>query len=1074
MKGDSMRTGNQRRDSFLFLFVTLCMSIHGWTQPPHVQFHHLTPDQGLSSSTVTCFLQDHKGFMWIGTYYGLNRYDGYQFIVYTHQSNDTTSLPHNLIWTIFEDKKQNLWIGTGSGLCRYDRKRDRFVDYMGNPSSPLGQFRDRSVLSIAEDSLGNLWIGTTKGVILFNPQTNQIDSFLHDAQNPNGLSYSNAEAVFVDHHQRVWIGTGKGLNLFNSESKTFDHSMVDENGNSLSDGYFTEIAEDKQGNLWFGTYGHGLYFLPSNAEKLVLKNHRHQAQNPGTLSGDYILSLYVDKEGKLWVGTENAGLNLWDPQLQQFWHYRSNEYDPYSLNNESIYAIYQDESENLWIGTFAGGINRSKVYSEAILHYTKLPGVPTSLSHPSVTCFLEDHGGKIWIGTDGGGLNLFDPNTGQFTHFNSQNSKLKSNAIVCLAEDGGHNIWIGTWGGGLHRMNPQTHTFQAITTSNSKIPDDRIISLWIDSSRALWIGSFRSGLIHYIPQKNQFFQYTPQNSKLPNEMVTAVAGMPDGQVLVGTPSGLNIFNPGTKQFVNYFHHPEDPHSLSDNSILCFAIENDTAIWIGTQNGLNRFHPQKRTFTRFSTKEGLPNEVVKGLVLDASGKLWVSTHKGISCFDIKRNTWKIFLKSDGLQGNEFNERSVYRLKNGGLLFGGPNGFNLVYPEKIKENKYVPAVVLTDFRIFNKPVPIGTPDSPLREHISETEALRLSYKHSVITFFFSAMDFSIPEKNQYAYMMEGFEKAWNEVGPQHSATYTNLPPGKYTFRVKASNNDGLWNEQGVSLKVIVTPPLWQRGWFRALIMVFGLTLLGIGYTLHMGRMRRRNLELKRQVSQRTAQLETAYKELEAFSYAVSHDLRAPLRSLSGFSKALLEDYGDKLDPTGKDYLQRIRKASEHMSHLIDHLLKLSRLTRGEMHVEEVDLGTLVESILEEFRQLHPERKVLCKVAKPVYAKGDKALLRVMLWNLIDNAWKFTAKKEEAIIEFGTLYLKGEKVYFLRDNGIGFDPSRAEKLFEVFFRQHAEFEGTGIGLSTVRRIVLRHGGRIWAEGKPNEGATFYFTLG
>ncbi len=1068
-----MRTGNPKKGSFLFLFMSLCLFIHGWTQPPRVQFDHLTPDQGLSSSAVTCFLQDHKGFMWIGTYYGLNRYDGYQFTVYTHQTHDTTSLPHNLIWTLFEDKDENLWIGTAGGLSRYDRKLDRFVNPMENPASPLGQLGKWSVLSIAEDALGNLWIGTNRGVICFNPKTNQAIPYLYDAQNPHGLSYYNVEIVFVDHRQRVWIGTRKGLNLFIPQTKTFDHSMVDENGHSLSNVYFTEIVEDKQGNLWFGTYGNGLYFLPAHQEKYILKNHRHHPKNPHTLSGDYIISLYVDKDGRLWVGTENAGMNLWDPQKQQFFHYRYNAYDPYSLNNESIYAIYQDETGNFWIGTFAGGINRSKVYSEAILHYTQLPGVPTSLSHASVTCFLEDHSNNIWVGTDGGGLNQFDPTTGFFTHFNSKNSGLNCDAVLCLVEDSDHHIWIGTWGGGLYRMHPKTHSFQAFTTLNSNIPDDRIISLLVDSKGNLWMASFQSGLIQYDLKHHQFVHYTSKNSALSISMVTALAEMPDGQILVGTPSGLNVFDPKTRQFVNYFHNPENSHSLSANGVLCFAIENDTSIWIGTQSGLNRFHPQKQTFTRFSVKDGLPNEVIKGLVMDASKRLWVSTHQGIGCFDMKRNTWKIFLKADGLQGNEFNERSAFRLKNGALLFGGPNGLNLIYPEKIKENIYVPSVVLTDLRIFNKPVPIGTPDSPLAQHISETEVLKLSYQHSVITFFFSAMDFSIPEKNQYAYFMEGFEKTWNEVGTQHTATYTNLPPGKYTFRVKASNNDGLWNEQGLSLKVIISPPFWQKWSFRILVGIFGLVLLGIGYSLHMGRMRRRNVELERRVTQRTAQLETAYKELEAFSYAVSHDLRAPLRSLSGFSKALLEDYGDKLDAMGKEYLQRIRKASDHMTHLIDHLLKLSRLTRGQMHVEEVDLGAMVESILDEFRQLHPDRKVLCKVTKPVYAKGDRTLLRIMLWNLIDNAWKFTAKKEEARIEFGVLPFKGETVYFVRDNGIGFDPSRAEKLFEIFFRHHAEFEGTGIGLSTVRRIVLRHGGRIWAEGKPNAGATFYFTL-
>ncbi|HEX9935421.1 MAG TPA: triple tyrosine motif-containing protein, partial [bacterium] len=474
------------------------------------------------------------------------------------------------------------------------------------------------------------------------------------------------------------------------------------------------------------------------------------------------------------------------------------------------------------------------------------------------------------------------------------------------------------------------------------------------------------------------------------------------------------------------------------------------------------------------EQGLPSNLIFGVERDRRGFLWISTNGGISRLDPKTNRFRNFTKEDGLQSNSFIKKSHTQTRNGQMVFGGINGFNIFDPEKIVENRSISPVVITEFRIFNKPVPVGVKGSPLKKYIGQIDEIVLSFRQTTFSFQYSALNYVIPSKNQYAYFLEGFDKEWNAVGGQRQAAYTNIPPGKYLFRIKASNNDGVWNESGKSVRIIITPPFWQTTAFRIAFLCLLAGLLVAGYKMRTSRIRKMNRELEQRVRERTAQLDATNKELEAFSYSVSHDLRAPLRSMNGFGQALLEDYAERFDERGRDFLRRIQKASQHMSLLIDDLLKLSRLTRSDMVLRQTDLSTLVESVAEEFRYSDPAREVRFAIQKKVIVEADPSLLIVLVRNLIDNAWKFTSKRRGAIIEFGAKREKDRTVYYIKDNGIGFDMAYSGKLFEAFQRQHTEFEGTGIGLATVQRIVHRHGGSTWAEGKENEGAAFYFTLG
>lgn len=412
----------------------------------------------------------------------------------------------------------------------------------------------------------------------------------------------------------------------------------------------------------------------------------------------------------------------------------------------------------------------------------------------------------------------------------------------------------------------------------------------------------------------------------------------------------------------------------------------------------------------------------------------------------------------------------------MYFGGFNGLNSFFPDSLKDNEYIPPVYINEFLIFNKSVPVGGPNSPLQKLVEQTKEIVLSWKQSVFSFGFVAINYTHPEKNLYAYKMEGFDKDWSYTdASRRLATYTNLNPGTYTFRVKASNNDGVWNNQGTSVKVIIIPPYWQTWWFRGMAAMLLMALAYTGFKLRIRNIKKQSQQFERLVVERTAQLQVANKELEAFSYSVSHDLRAPLRGIDGFSQVLLEDYQDKVDEQGKNYLQRIRVATQRMAQLIDEMLNLSRIGRGEMNIRQVNLSEMAKEVADDLRRSQPERQVEIVIQDGMNVLGDSLLLRNVLENLLGNAWKYTSKHPTAHIEFGVQKQNGKDVYFVRDDGAGFDMAHTQKLFGAFQRLHTttEFPGTGIGLATVQRIIHRHGGKVWAEGEVEKGATFYFTI-
>jgi signal transduction histidine kinase len=537
-----------------------------------------------------------------------------------------------------------------------------------------------------------------------------------------------------------------------------------------------------------------------------------------------------------------------------------------------------------------------------------------------------------------------------------------------------------------------------------------------------------------------------------------------------TNNGLDLYDSITNSFKIFREFPS-------NDIRSFVEDKEGYYWAGTINkGVIRFKINGDILKVYDTSDGLPSNLINGILEDSNNNIWVSTGDGISRINYKTGKIRNYTIGDGLQGRQFFIHSCLKTRAGEMYFGGFNGLNTFFPDSIKDNDYMPPVYINEFFIFNKPVSVGDPNSPLQKLAEQTKEIVLSWKQSVFSLGFVAINYTHPENNLYAYKMEGFDKDWNYTDANRRlATYTNLDPGTYIFHVKASNNDGVWNEQDASVKVIILPPFWKTWWLRSMTVIMLVMLVYASFKLRVLNIKKRSYEFECQVVERTAQLQAANKELETFSYSVSHDLRAPLRGIDGFSQILLEEYQDKVDEQGKNYLQRMRLGTQRMGQIIDGMLNLSRISRSDMKIQQVNLSNIVQKLANELCETQPERQVDFKIQKEIIVRGDNQLLNIVLDNLVRNAWKYTSKHQTAQIEFGAMHKENSVVYFVRDDGAGFDMTYSQKLFGTFQRLHtaSDFPGTGIGLATVQRIIRRHGGEVWAEGETEKGATFYFTI-
>jgi ligand-binding sensor domain-containing protein/signal transduction histidine kinase len=1077
-----------------------------------IRFERITNKEGLSQNSVTSICQDSSGFMWFGTYSGLNRYDGYNYKVFKNEQDNSNSLGNDFIRALCVDKSGDLWIGTnGGGLNKYNKKKECFIRYQLDPNNP-NSISHNSITSLFVDHTGDLWIGTFGGginkVILSKDLKNKNKNYNNNSDklkfihyNHNDVKVKNSfwdfiNSFYEDRYGVIWIGTRNGLSKYDPVANKFtNYFHLEGNNTTLSSSSVSSICEDKLGNLWVGTWDLGLNIYDRDNDKFI--PFPYKDGNNKINRNESIFYLYKDKSNDLWIGTFGRGLgrlslnNATEDNKRHYFDIVYYQNDPYNLNSLStnnVYTLFEDKSGVLWIGTDWGGLNKFDKMKSNMVCYSSSPADPQGLNQKVIFTIHKDQNDVLWLGTRSGGINLFDLHTKKFSYFrNNQNdiNSLMSDIVLTIYEDRNHKILIGT-ANGLNEFVPAKNSFIPYIIQPDDPASTYIFSICEDKLGYLWLGTYGNGIYKFDRKTKKIVNYK-YNASDPNSIgdntIWAIHEDRTGNLWIGTNTGgLNLFDRKNNKFIRYTHN-DNNSSISDNKILTIFEDKRGNLWLGTTLGLNKLirsndKQSNPSFLHFTKDDGLTSNTIHGILEDDHNNLWISTNFGLSKFNPDTKAIKNFSISDGLQDYEFNANSCYKDEKSGIMyFGGINGLNIFHPDSIKNNLTKPNVVITDFKVFNKSVPINKEINGhiiLENSITDSKEIKLNYTDDIFSIEFAALHYSSPENNQYAYKLEGFEKNWNLVyASQRTAVYTNLDPGKYTFIVKASNNDGIWNENPAILEIIITPPFWKTWWFRLTIILFVILLLIIVYKYRTRRILQKNKELEEHIAKRTEELEMTNKELEAFTYSVSHDLRAPLRSMSGFSELMLEDYEETIDEKGKNYLNRINSAAKQMGLLIDDMLKLSKLTRGKMNIQQVDISSIVQSIANDLKQKDPERKAVFNIEKSLTINGDSALINIMMQNLLDNAWKFTSKKSESIIEFGRTLYNNQQVFYLKDNGVGFNNEYVGKIFEVFHRLQNDFEGTGIGLATVRRIVIRHGGNIWAEGKLNEGATFYFTF-
>jgi diguanylate cyclase (GGDEF)-like protein len=820
-----------------------------------IRFDHLSREQGLSQSTVMRILQDSRGYIWLTTEDGLDRYDGITVKVYRHDPSDDASLPASFVWDVVEDSGGDLWIATTGGLAKWQRSTDRMVRQE--------ELADQQIRALRYAPGANaLWIGTRDaGVYRLDVATGRTTRFSHDPAQPSSLADNRIYALAVGRRGRLWVGTESGLDALDPTTGGFVHFGADPaDPGSLTDSKVLAICEDDSGTLWVGTKG-GLNRLDPGQN--TFEHYRHRPVSPTSLADETVRAILRDSDGRLWVGTYQ-GLDLFDPTHGAFTHYRHDPRDTASLADDHVLSLAQDRGGVLWVGTRLGGADRWNPLSWQFGHVAADPGNPEALGSPHVTSFAEDRAGRLWIGTFDAGLYVMERRTGEMTGYrhNPQNPKsLASDQVMALLQDHRGYLWVGTLDAGLDRFDPATGSFAHYPSSPARpagLSAKGVTSIIEDRLGRLWIGTYGGGLELFDPDTERFshYRHDPNDpASLNGDRVASLAEAPDGRLWVATmEKGLALLDPRTGRFQRFEHRPGDSGSLPTNTLKCLFLDVADGLWVGTHSGLSYLAPGARTFRTYTTKDGLSNDVVHGVRADHRGRLWLSTNNGLSCLDPRTGEVRTYGVSDGLQAAEFNFGASYQSATGELFFGGINGFNAFSPERLRRVTQPPALVLTAVTVAHRPLP-GPAD--------QTKGVSLGFRDKVLGFDFAALDYTAPQRNRFAYKLDGFDPDWVFLTGRQGVTYTNLNAGRYTFRLRGANSDGQWSDQDLTVRVAVDAAPWATPWAYAAYAL--LLIAGILGVVHVQQRRfAREAEyahvLELRVQERTRELSERQQELE----------------------------------------------------------------------------------------------------------------------------------------------------------------------------------------------------------------------
>jgi len=1025
----------------------------------------LVAEDGLAQNTVYSILQDKQGFMWFGTKDGLSRYDGYQFKNYRNDKNDPNSIGNNCIRSLFQDANGDIWIGTDIGAYVYRPDKDKFEYF--DIKTKDGIKIEKEVNDIKQDQNGIYWFAVDwQGIFSYNPHSQELVFYKLNA-------VVNAWCIHIDKDNKLWIGThGGGLNFFNKEQQRFEKANYSSSDqlDSNDDDIF-RIFQDNYNDILITTANSGVKRLN------LVSNKIEPFLPPQSYTSLFVRDVVRKSDNEIWFAT-GAGVCVYDVQAKDLAFLRHSHFDPYSLSDNAAYSIYKDREGGIWVGTYFGGINYYPYQYTPFNKYYPIENKDNAktLIGRRIREFQQAGDGRLWIGTEDGGLSLFNPRSDTFEHFlpDGKPGSISFNNIHGLLVDN-DKLWIGTYNHGLDIMDLKTKKIikhYLKTESENSISDNSIFAIYKDHSGRVWIGTIY-GLCYYNPVNDDFTRVASLGSIFINDILQTK----DGMIWVASlGKGLYRFNPSNNQWRMFKNDPCNQSTISHNKIISLFEDSQNTLWITTEGGgLSSYNPTDECFTSFTTNNGLPNNVVYKVIEDNHSNLWLTTNQGIVCMNMNDHTFKQYTKSDGLLSNQFNYKSGIKDQNGNLYFGGLDGFVSFDPTSFISNKLPPAVHIVQFELFNTIVKPDSMGSPLNKAIEFTDQIELKYNQSTFSFSFAALSYVAPEKNQYAYILEGFDLDWIYPRQLQKASYSNIPPGKYTFKVKATNNNDVWSDQFASVVIHIRPPFYLTVWAYAVYFIITgltITLLFIGYRNKIQKKNKRRQEIFENEKSREI-----YNAKIAFFTNITHEIRTPLNLIKGPLEYIIKE---KISATERDeYLRVIERNTNRLLDLSNQLLDFRKTEQENFRLSftAIDIPLLINEIYDRFNSNAISRNLSFEKDLPMvsfFADVDQEALTKIVSNLFNNAIKFAKAKIKL-----TLSKEADSFQFsICNDGVKIDESLREKIFEPFYQADTKnneriIAGTGLGLPLARSLAELHNGSLLCIHTDNDFNCFQLNL-
>lgn len=1043
---------NLRKLSIYLFFICFgIVPVFAETQE-QVTFSYISINEGLSQSTVFSIDQDKQGNMWFATYDGLNKYDGYAFTVYQHDESDPNSIANDISRIVKTDSQGRVWIGTRDGLSYYDKEKDRFRNFSYEKNGKKLQ-----VNGIVEITLDKLLISTAEGLIIFNIKESKFtDDFL------SGAMHKLVASALCKRGDQVYIGTtSEGLYSYSIPEGTLEKITP-----ILDNKQIQAILQQSPTRIWIATEGSGLFLV--NPKTKDVKNYLHSPTNPKSISSNYIRSLAIDSQNRLWIGTFND-LNIYHEGTDSFVSYSSDPVESGSLSQRSVRSIFMDSQGGMWLGTYFGGLN---YYHPIRNRFTNIRRIPyrNSLNDNIVSCIVEDKNKNLWIGTNDSGLNLYNPNTGQFTYYTLQEDEREqgvgSNNIKAVYVDEKNSlVYIGTHAGGLNVLHRNSGKMEHFNQKNSQLVDENVYAILPDGEGSLWLGTL-SALVRFNPETHTFttIEKEKDGSPFTPKRITTLFRDSKKRLWVGGEEGIAVYKQEKEELLKVPTFSNSP--VTQTFTNCIYEAANGVFWIGTREGIYGFNEKEKQVKRYTTANGLPNNVVYGILEDSFGRLWLSTNRGITCFNPEIEKFRNFTESDGLQSNQFTS-SYCRTAAGQMYFGGIDGITTFRPELLLDNPYTPPVVITKLELFNKIVRPDDETGILTKNISVTESVTLRSWQSAFSLEFVVSDYISGKHNTFAYKLEGYDEEWYYLTDKRDVSYSNLPQGTYNFLVKAANSDGRWNPIPTMLEIIVLP-VWYKTWWAFLLFV--ATFIGFITFVFRFFWMRKSMAAELEIERRDKEHQEEINQMKMrFFINISHELRTPLTLIL----APLQDIINKIsDRWTRNQLEYIQRNANRLLHLVNQLMDYRRAELGvfELKVKKGNARQLIQDNFLFYDKLARHKKITYTLHTELEDKEvlfDPNYLELIVNNLLSNAFKYTGNGQSI-----TVTLKEENNNLLlqvSDTGIGIPFNKQGKVFERFYQIESEHVGSGIGLSLVQRLVDLHHGHVELESEEGKGSTF-----